>query len=65
MLCFDKKIKETAMFYHNFKTFNAVVLDGKLTVTFDHPSMNIQDLSMIDDLKPHVKARYMPLLINL
>lgn len=45
-----QNIKETAMSYHNFTTFNAMALDGKLTVTFDHPPMNIQDLSMIDDL---------------
>ena len=38
------------MSYSNYNTFNAVIGDGVLTVTFDNPPVNIQDIPMLNDL---------------
>ncbi len=38
------------MDYINYKTFTAEVEDGILTITFDNPPVNIQDIPMLDDL---------------
>ncbi len=38
------------MDYINYKTFSAEQDDGILTITFDNPPVNIQDIPMLDDL---------------
>lgn len=38
------------MAYENFKTFKAAQKEGVLTVTFDNPPVNIQDIPNLDDL---------------